>query len=325
MRFSRRQIVQFAGSAAATGALPPLASALDYPAQPVHMIVPFASGGGTDTLARLTGQHLAEQLGQQFLIENRPGANGNIGIEAVVRAAPDGYTLLVVDGSPAINATLYQKLNFNFIRDIASVAGIATQPLILEVNPSFPAKTVPEFIAYARANPGKINMASAGIGNPTHLAGELFKMMAGIDMVHVPYRGTAPALTDLLGGQVQVTFGSPITTTEHVRAGRLRALAVTSAARQEALPDVPALAEFIPGYEVINWYVVCAPIQTPADIINRLNKEINIALGDPGIRARLSDLGATVLSITPGELGKLIAADTEKWARAVKFSGARAD
>jgi tripartite-type tricarboxylate transporter receptor subunit TctC len=298
---------------------------VDYPTQPVRVIVPFAPAGGTDILARLVGQRLSERLHQQFIIENRSGAGANIGVETVVRAPPDGYTLLLVDNSPAINATLYAKLNFNFIRDIAPIASIATQPLVLEANPSFPPKTVPEFMAYARANPGKINFASSGNGGSPHMAGERLKMMAGLDMVHVPYRGTGAALTDLLGGQVQIMFGSLLASIEYIKAGRLHALAVTSASRIEVLPDVPTVGEFVPGYVVSAWYGVGAPRNTPAGIIDKLNTDFNAALADPKIEARIAELGATVFPSSPVDFGKLIAEDTEKWAKVVKASGAKAD
>jgi len=325
MRFSRRRFLQLAGSAAGATALPHRACAIGFPMRPVRVIVPFAAGGGTDILARLIGQRLSERLSQQFVIENRAGGNSNIGTEAVARAAPDGYTLLVVDASPAINATLYDHLNFNFIRDLTPVATIASQPLVMEINPSLPAKTVFELIAYAKANPGKINMASAGTGNPTHVSGELFKMMAGVDMVHVPYRGTGPALTDLLGGQVQIMFGSPLASIEHIKAGRLRALAVTTATRLEVLPDVPPLADFVPGYEANAWYGVGAPGKTPTDIIEKLNAEINAALADPKIKVRIADLGGTALALAPSEFATLIVEDTKKWAKVVHFAGIKAE
>ena len=281
-------------------------------------IVGFAAGGAPDILARLMGQWLSERLGQPFVIENRPGAGSNIATEAVVRAPPDGYTLLLVSPANAINATLYDKLNFNFIRDIAPVAGIIREPHVMVVNPSVPAKTVPEFIAYAKANPGKLNMASAGNGTAAHVAGELFKMMTGVDMVHVPYRGAAPALTDLLGGQVQVMFAAMPASIEYIRAGKLRALAVTTATRSEALPDIPTVGEFVPGYEASAWFGVGAPKNTPAEIIDKLNKEINAALADPKIKARLADLGGTVLPGSPADFGKLIADETEKWGKVIR-------
>ena len=277
MKLPRRQFLHLAAGAAALPAVSRIAWAQAYPTRPVRIIVGFAAGGAADIIARLIGQWLSERLGQPFVIENRPGAGSNIATEAVVRAPPDGYTLLLVGTANAINATLYDKLNFNFIRDIAPVAGIIRVPNVMVVNPSVPAKTVPEFIAYAKANPGKINMASGGIGTAAHVSGELFKMMAGVDMVHVPYRGAAPALTDLLGGQVQVMFASMPSSIEHIRAGKLRALAVTTATRSEALPDIPTVGEFVPGYEASAWYGVGAPKDTPAEIVDKLNKEINAA------------------------------------------------
>jgi tripartite-type tricarboxylate transporter receptor subunit TctC len=289
----------------------------------VRIIVAFPPGGGTDILARLIGQWLSERLGQPFIIENRPGAGGNIGTETVVRAAPDGHTLLLTFSTNAINATLYDKLGFDFLRDVAPVAGIMRVPSLLVVNSTIPAKTLPEFIAYAKANPGKVNMASAGNGSPSHVAGELIKMMAGIDMVHVPYRGTAPALTDLLGGQVQLLLVNPAASIQYIRAGRLRAIAVTTTTRSEALPDIPAVNEFIPGYEASLVYGLGAPLSTPAYIIERLNRETNALLADARIKVRLADLDGTVLAGSPGDFGKLFAEETEKWAKVVKFSGAR--
>jgi tripartite-type tricarboxylate transporter receptor subunit TctC len=276
-------------------------------------------------MARLIGQWLSERLGQPFVIENRPGANGNIGTEAVVRGAPDGYTLLLISPPHAINATLYDKLSFNFIRDIAPVAGIHREPDVMKVNPSVPVKTVPEFIAYAKANPGKINFASGGNGSPSHVSGELFKMMTGVNLVHVPYRGAGPALVDLLGGQVQVNFSTMSSSIEYVRAGKLRALAVTTPTRSPVLPDVPTVAEFVPGYESSYWTAVGAPKNTPAEIVDKLNKEINAALADPKMKARLLDLGGTPMPMTPADFGNLIAEETEKWAKVVKFSGAKPD
>jgi tripartite-type tricarboxylate transporter receptor subunit TctC len=289
------------------------------------LVAPFAAGGGSDITARLIGQWLSERLGQSFIIENRPGAGGNIGTEAVVKARPDGYTLLLVGAFNAVNATVYDKLNFNFIRDIALVAGIIVVPNVMVVNLSVPATTVPEFITYAKSKPGKTTMASAGVGAPGHVAGELFKMMTGVDMVHVPYRSSGPALTDLLGGQVQISFPTAVASIEYIRAGRLRALAVTTAKRGEALPDLPTVGEFVPGYEASNWYGIGAPTGTPAEIISKLNREINTALADPNFKARLADVGGTALSSSPAEFGKLIADETEKWGKVVKFAGIKAD
>jgi tripartite-type tricarboxylate transporter receptor subunit TctC len=321
----RRQFLHLAAGAAALPAVSRIAWAENFPMKPVRWIVPYSPGGATDIQGRLLGQWLTERLGQPFLIENRPGGGGNIGTEAVVRAPADGYTLLLVGPPHAINATLYEKLNFNFIRDIAPVAGIMSVANVMVVNPSVPAKTVPEFITYAKANPGKINMASSGNGSSAHVAGELFKMMTGVDMVHVPYRGNAPALTDLLGGQVQVYFVTTPASIEYIRAGTLRPLAVTTATRSDALPDVPTVSEFVPGYEASAWYGVGAPKNTPAEIIDRLNKEINAGLADPKMKVRLAELGGTVLPGSPADFGRLIAEETEKWAKVVKFSGARPD
>jgi len=301
------------------------AAALDYPTRPVHWIVGYPAGGSTDIVARLMGQYLSEKLGQQFIIENRPGAGNNIGTEAVVRAPADGYTLLLINPANAINTTLYANLNFDFIRDIAPVAGFIRVPNVMEVNPSVPAKTVAEFIAYAKANPGKINMASSGSGTSIHMSGELFKMMTGVNMVHVPYRGSAPMLTDLLGGQVQVTFDNMPSSIEHIRAGKLRPLAVTTTARSEALPDTPVLADTVPCYEASAWFGAGAPKGTPSEIIEKLNKEINAALSDPKMQARLADLGGMLMVGSPADFGKIIAEETEKWAKVVKFSGAKAE
>jgi tripartite-type tricarboxylate transporter receptor subunit TctC len=325
MKLPRRKFLHLAASVAALSAVARLAWAQSYPSRPVRIIVPFAPGGVSDITARLIGQWLSERLGQQFVIDNRPGGGGNIGTEAVVRASPEGYILLVVGAWNAINATLYDKLNFNFIRDIAPVASVIRSANVMVVNPSVPAKTVPEFIAYAKANPGKISMASAGSGAPSHVTGELFKMMASVDMVHVPYRSGGPALTDLLGGQVQVYFASTVASIEYIKTGRLRALAVTTATRLEALPDVPTMAEFLPGYEATGWVGIGAPKDTPADIIDKLNREINAGLADPKMKARLADLGGTVLALSPADFRKLIAEETEKWAKVVKFSGAKAE
>jgi tripartite-type tricarboxylate transporter receptor subunit TctC len=290
------------------------------------MIVPFASGGASDILARLIGQWLTERLGQPFVIEIRPGAGGNVGTEVVVNAPPDGHTLLMVNAAPsAINATLYDKLGFNFLRDMAPVGGVVRTPLVLQVTPSFSPRSVPELIAYAKANPGKVNMASAGNGTPPHVAGELFKMMAGVDMVHVPYKGSAPALTDLLGGQVQVYFDLIISSIEHIRAGRLRALAVATATRSQALPDIPTVGDFVPGYEASSWQGVGAPKGTPPEIIEKLNKEINAALGDPTMKARLAELGGIALPGSAADFGKLIADETEKWGKVIRAANIKPD
>ena len=314
-----------AAGAAALPTVSRFAWAQTYPTRPVRLIVPFAAGGGTDITARVMGQWLSERLGQQFVIDNRPGGGTNIGTEAVVRAPADGYTLLLAGSPAAINATLYDKLNYNFIRDIAPVAGIIRQPFVMAVHPSVPAKTVPEFIAYAKANPGRINMASAGTGAGSHVTGELFKMMAGVDMVHVPYRGAGPALTDLIAGQVQVYFGPTVASIEYIRAGRLRALAVTTATRSDALPGIPTVDEFVPGYEASSWYGVGAPKATPAEIVEKLNEEINVGLADSKMKARLADLGGDVLALSPADFGKLIADETEKWGKVVKLTGIKAD
>jgi tripartite-type tricarboxylate transporter receptor subunit TctC len=295
-----------------------IAWAQAYPTRPVRIIVGFPPGGPNDITARLIGQTLSERFGQPLIVENRPGASSNIGTEAVVRAPPDGYTLLMINPPNAINATLYGNLKFNFIRDIAPVASIARVPLVMEVNPSVPAKTVPEFIAYAKANPGKINMASAGTGTSANVAGELFKMMAGVDMVHVPYKGSTPALTDLLGGQVQVMFDSMLSSVEYIRAGKLRALAVTTAARSEALPDVPTVGDFLPGYEASQWSGVGVPRNTPTEIIDKLNREINATLADSKMKSRLADLGAAVFPSSPADFGKFIADETEKWGKVIR-------
>jgi tripartite-type tricarboxylate transporter receptor subunit TctC len=323
MKLPRRRFLHLAGAAAGACVLPRVAHAIDYPTRPVRIIVAVAAGGGADIVARVIGQWLSERLGQQFIVENRPGGGTNIGTEMVARAPADGYTLLLVNLTHAINATLYEKLNYNFIRDIAPVAGIIGVSNVVEIHPSVPAKTIPEFIAYAKANPGKINMGSAGNGSSSHMAGELFKMMAGVNLVHVPYRGQGPAMTDLLGGQLQVIFATTPGTTEFVRIGKLHALAVTTATRAEALPEVPPLADFLPGYEASQWYGLGAPKNTPAEIVDNLNREVNAALVDPKMKARLAEFGGTVLPGSPADFGKLIAEETEKWAKVVKFSGAR--
>jgi tripartite-type tricarboxylate transporter receptor subunit TctC len=316
MKLPRRNFLHLAAGAAALPAVSRLAWAQAYPTRPVRFVAAFAAGGGSDILSRLMGQALSERLGQPFVIENRPGAA--VGTEAVVRAPADGYTLLLVGGWNAINATLYDKLSFNFIRDIAPVAGISREPNVIAVHPSVPAKTIPEFIAYAKANPGKVNMASGGNGAPSHVSGELFKMMAGVNMVHVPYRGAGPAVSDLLGGQVQVMFAPLLVSIEHIRAGKLHALAVTTAMRSEALPDIPTAGEFVRGYEASQWYGVGVPKDTPADVVNKLNREINAVLADSKIKARLANMGSAVLPGSPAEFGKLIADETEKWGNVVK-------
>jgi len=321
MKLPRRKFLHVAAVAAALPAVSRSAWAQTYPARPVRIIVATGPAGAPDILARLVGQWLSERLGQQFVTENRPGGGNNIGTEAVVRAPPDGYTLLLVDPSASINATLYDKLNFNFIRDIATVAGLVRMPLVMVVHPSVPATTVPALIAYAKANPGRINMASPGIGTPGHVAGELFKMMTGTGMIHVPYRGGGPALTDLIGGQVQVFFPSTSLSIEQIRAGRLRALAVTTAARWDGLPDIQTVGEFVPGYEASIALGVGAPKRTPVEIIDKLNREINAALADPKIESRLADLGGTPLAGSPADFARLIADETEKWGKVIKFAG----
>jgi tripartite-type tricarboxylate transporter receptor subunit TctC len=325
MKIPRRQFLHLAAGAAALPAVSGIARAQIYPAKPVRIIVGFAAGGGYDIVARLIGQSLSERFGQQFVIENRPGAGSNIAAEAAVRAVPAGYTLLLGGSANAVNATLYDKLSFVFLRDIAPVAAIVRVPDVMVVNPSVPAKTVPEFIAYAKANPRKINMASAGTGTPGHMAGELFKAITGINMLHVPYRGGAPALTDLLGGQVQVYFGAVPSSIEYVRDGRLRPLGVTTATRSEALPDIPTVSEFVPGYDATGWMGIGAPKNTPAEIVDKLNKEINASLADPKMKARLAGLGGVPLPMTPADFGKLVAEGTEKWAKVVKFAGIKAE
>lgn len=324
MNISRRRLLHLATGAAVLPAALRVAKAESYPARPVRLIVGFPPGGASDIVARLMAQRLSERLGQQFIVENRPGAGTNIGTAAVVRSTPDGYTLLYATTPNAINATLYDDLDFNFIRDITPVAGIVRVPLVIVVNPSFPSKTVPDFIAYAKANPGQINMASAGNGTPGHLAGELFKMMAGINMIHVPYRGGAPALIDLLSGHVQVYFSVLPDSMEYIRAGKLRALAVTASTRWEALPDLPTVGDFLPGYEASAWQGVGAPKNTATEIIEELNKDINGILADSEIKRRLRDLGGVTIPMTPAEFGKFVIAETEKWAKVVKFSGAMA-
>jgi tripartite-type tricarboxylate transporter receptor subunit TctC len=325
MKLPRRNFLHLAAGAAALPTVSRFAWAQSYPSRPVRIISPFGTAGANDLVARLIGQWLSERFGQQFVIENRPGAGGTIGTEAAVRAPADGYTLLLVGTAQAINATLYDKLSFNFIRDIAPVAPIIRLANVLDVNLSVPAKTVPEFTAYAKANPGKINMASVGTGSTPHVTGELFKMMAGVNMVHVPYRSAGAALTDLISGQVHVYFGTTASSIEHIKAGKIRALGVTTTARAEALPDVPTIAEFVPGYEASNWYGVGIPKNTPVEIIDMLNKEINAALADPNMKARLADLGGTVLAGSPADFGKFIADETEKWAKVIRAANIKAE
>jgi tripartite-type tricarboxylate transporter receptor subunit TctC len=320
MTLPRRRFLHLAASAAALPAMSRFAFAQTYPARPVRWIIGFSPGGTTDIISRLVAQHLTEQLGQPFIIESRPGAGTNIATESVVRAPADGYTLLFVGAPNAINATLYAKLNFNFIRDIAPVAGIVGVPNVMVVHPSVPATTVPEFIAYAKANPGKINMASSGVGTSPHLAGELFKMMTGVDVLHVPYRGAAPAVTDLLAGQVQLYFVTTPSSIGYIKSGRLRAIAVTTAARVNELPDVPTISEFVPGYEASAWYGIGVPRDTPEEIIGKLNREINAALAESRIKLRLNELGCTVIAGSPADFAKLIVDETEKWAKVVNFA-----
>jgi tripartite-type tricarboxylate transporter receptor subunit TctC len=325
VKLSRHKFLHLAAGAAALSAVFRIASAQTYPTRPVRIVVGFAAGASPDITARLVGQWLSVRLGQPFVIDNRSGAGSNIGTEAVARAAPDGYTFLWATAANAINVTLYDNLNFNFLRDITPVAGIIRVPNVMEVNPSVAAKTVPEFIAYAKSNPGKINMASGGTGTTPHLAGELFKMMTGVEMLHVPYRGSPQAIADLLGGQMQVMFDVMPQSIEHIRAGELRALAVTSAMRSEALPGIPTVGDFVPGYEASSWHGVGVPKDTPAVIVDKLNREINAALADPKLKARLADLGGTVLPGSPAEFEKLVADDIEKWAKVVKFAGIKPD
>ena len=325
MKLPRRRFLQLAAGAVALPAMSRIARAQGYPSRPVRLIVGFPAGGTSDVLARLVGQWLSERLGRPFIVENRPGAGGNVGTEAVVLATADGYTLLQAGGQDAVNATFYQNLNFNFIRDMAPVIGIMRVPGALVVHPSVPVATVPEFIAYAKANPGKINFASSGNGSPQHIYGELFKMMAGVDMVHVPYRGSAPALTDLLGGQVQVMFDALPASIEYIKSGKLRPLAVTTAERVDVLANIPPLGDFLPGYEASGWQGLTAPKNTPPEIIDKLNKEVNAALADPKIKVRLMDLGGTVLAGSPTDFGRLIANETEKWAKVIRAVNIKAE
>ena len=321
----RRHFLHLAAGVTALQTVSQIAHSQDYPTRPIRLVVGFAPGGGNDITARLMGQWLSEHLGQPVVIENRPGAGTNVATEAVVNATPDGYTILFVSPAAAINATLYEKLNFNFIRDMTPIAGIMRIPDVMVVNPSLPAKTVPEFIAYAKANPGKVNAASPGVGTTVHLSAELFKIMTGVNMVHVAYKGSAPSLTDLMGGQVQVSFATMPASIEFIRSGRLRALAVTTATRSPALPDVPTVGEFVPGYEVSTWYGLCTRSGTPADVIDRINNEINAALADPTMKARLADLGGIPIAGSSSDFGKLIADETEKWAKVIRGAGIRAE
>jgi len=325
MTLVRRQFLRLGAAAAIVPALPSIAWTQTYPSRPVRVISAFAAGGPNDVLARLIGQGLSARLGQPFIIENRPGAAGNIGTEAVVRASPDGYTLLLIGPTNTINATFYPKLNFDFLRDIVPVASISREASVIVLHPSFPATTVPDFIAYARANPGKVNMASAGNGAASHAAGELFNMMAGVNMIHVPYRGGAPALTDLLGGQVQVFFAPLAASIEYIRTGQLRALAVTSAMRSDALPDLPTVGEFVPGYEASSVYGLGAPRNTPADIIQKLNMEVNATLAERRTKARFAEFGGVPTAMAPADFGNLIAVETQKWAKVVRFAGMKAN
>jgi tripartite-type tricarboxylate transporter receptor subunit TctC len=325
MRLPRRTFLHLAAGAAALPAAARLAWAQAYPARPVRLIVGFAAGGTTDLAGRLTGQWLSERLGQPVVVESRPGAATNLATEAVVRAAGDGYTLLLVAPANAINATLYDKLSFNFLRDIVPVAGIIRFPNVVVVNPSLPIKTIPELIAYAKANPGKLNMASSGNGSTIHMSGELFKMLTGINMVHVPYRGGAPALTDLIAGQVHVMFDNVPTSAEHIKAGKLRGLAVTSTTRSAVLPDLPTVADVLPGYEASAWYGLGVPKNTPGEVIDTVNKAMNTVLADAKAQARFAELGASLLPGSPADFGKLLAEETEKWGKVVKFSGAKPD
>ena len=321
MNLLRRQFLHLAAGAAALPALSRMSWAQTYPSRPVRWIVGFTPAGGNDIIARLIGQWLTDRLGQPFVIENRPGAGTNIAAEIVINSPPDGYTLFLTNFSNAVNAALYEKLSFDFMRDMAPVVGISRAPVILAVHPSVPANTVPEFIAYAKANPGKLNMGSAGIGSTGHLAGELLQMMTGIKLVHVPYRGNAPALTDLIAGQVQLVFPSSASSIEYVRTGKVRGLAVTGSTRLDALPDLPTVADSVPGYEASSLYGIGAPRNTPAEVIDKLNKEVNAALADPKLKARLADLGGTPFGGSSAEFGKLMADETEKWGKVVKFAG----
>jgi tripartite-type tricarboxylate transporter receptor subunit TctC len=325
MNFARRRFMQLAAGAAVVPALSKFANAESYPAHPIRVIVGYTPGGSADLTARLMGQWLSERLGQSFVIENRPGGGTNIATEAALRSPPDGYTLLLAAPANAINATLYSKLNFDFLRDSEPVAGLIRFPNVVVVNPSVPVKSIPELIAYAKANPGKLNMASSGNGSTIHMSGELFKMLTGTNMVHVPYRGGAPALTDLIAGQVQVMFDNIPTCAEHVKSGKLRGLAVTSTTRSDVLPDMPTVADFLPGYEASAWYGISVPKNTPADIVDRLNKETNAVLADPTAKKRFTELGALLLPGSAADFGKLLADETDKWGKVVRFAGAKVD
>jgi len=325
VKLPRRRFLHLAAGAAALPAVSRTARAQAYPLRPVRIIAPFPAGSSTDIVARVIGQWLSDRLGQQFVVENRTGAGGNAGAEAVAKSPPDGYTLLLAAAANAIGVTLYEKLNFNLIRDVAPVASTHREPFVMEANPSVPVKTVAEFIAHAKANPGKINMASAGIGSGNHISGELFKMMTGVNLVHVPYRGGGPALVDLLGGQVQVIFATMSSSIEYVRAGKLRALAVTTATRSPVLPDIPTVNEFVPGYESSFWSGIGAPRNTPAEIIDKLNKAINAGFADPKLKARLADLGSTALAGSPADFGQLIAEETEKWGKVIRAANIKGE
>jgi tripartite-type tricarboxylate transporter receptor subunit TctC len=318
MKLPRRKFLHLAAGAAAFPAMSSFTWAQSYPSRPVRILVGFPAGGSMDIVGRLLGQWLSDRLGQPFVVENRPGASSNISAEAVARAAPDGYTLLMISNANTINATLFEKLSFDFVRDIEVVGSVIDAPLVMEVNPSVPAQTIPEFIAYAKTNAGKVNMASPGIGTPPHVAGELFKMMAGVEMLHVPYRGDAPSVSDLIAGQVQVMFGVLPSSIEHIRAGRLRALAVTTAARSDALPDTPRVSDFVPDFQASLWFGVAAPRNTPTAIINKLNSEIRVAVADPKLNARLVELGATPFISSPAAFAKFVADDTAKWAKVIR-------
>src|SRR5580692_3810182 len=325
MTFHRRKFLHLAAGAAAMPAISRIAHAETYPSHPVRLVVGFAAGSTTDILARLMGQWLSQRLGQQFVIENRPGAGGNIGAETVAKATADGYTLLMVPPAVAANATLYEHLNFNFLHDIAPVAGVVRVPNVVEVNPSVPVKTIPELIAYAKANPGKLSFASAGIGTASHLAGQLFNTMTGANLQHVPYRGDGPAMADLIAGQVQVGFATMTASIGHIRAGQLRPLAVTTIKRSDALPGIPSVAETVPGFEASSWFGIAAPKETPADIVALINRETNAGLADPTIKARLDDMGGMALTGSPADFGKLIADETEKWGKVIRDAGIKAE